>query len=250
MKSKKLITTAALLVVASQASVVSLAASNGNTSDGKLATNQVDIEFLDNTDPTKPVDPEHPDKPVTPENPDEETHNKGPLSIDLVSNYNFGQIKISGNENTYYAKPTTVTQEGTTEKVQRANYVQVTDNRGSGSGWKVMVSQPTALKHKTINTNTIEKTTISLLNGVSNSVNKTATNTPTPAAEVKITPGAAAVRVVTAEKNQGIGTWTHAFGKDATEGAKSVSLDIAGDQKISKGAYSTTLNWELVDDPS
>lgn len=250
MKSKKIITAAALLVVVSQASVVSFAAGeNGNPTDGKQATNRVDIEFQDNLDPTKPVDPEYPEKPVTPENPGEETQNQGPLSIDLVSNYNFGAIKISGNENTYYAKPTTLTQEGTTEKIQRANYIQVTDNRGTGAGWKVMVQQKSALKHTT-NNQTIEKTVLTLKNGVSNSVNKTDTNTPVPAADVKITPDAAAVRVVTAEKDQGIGTWTHAFGKDATEGATSVSLDIAGDQKIAKGAYSTTLNWELVDDPS
>lgn len=186
---------------------------------------------------------------MDPENPDEKTGNKGPLSIDLVSYYNFGKIKISGNDNTYYAKPTRVKREGETDFVERANYVQVTDNRGTGAGWKVMVQQNNPLKHAT-NNQEITGTTISLLNGFSNSVHKDTANTPTAGTDIKITPGGAAQRVVTAQADQGIGTWTHSFGKDATEGAKSVKLDIPGNQKIAKGVYKATLNWTLVDDPS
>lgn len=248
---KKLVlagSTLALTLLVLQAPLALAAVGDNGNVDGKKATNIMDIEFGENTDPTNPVDPENPGTDVTPEEPGEETGNKGPLSIDLVSNYRFGGVKISGNDNTYKAKPTRVADKGTTVFYDRANYVQVTDNRGTGAGWKLTVSQPTALKHSS--NSEIVGTKLSLLNGISNSVYKEATNTPATAASVVIQPGEAAVPVVTAAADQGIGTWTHAFGKDAVEGAESVQLYIPGNQKIAKGNYSTKLHWTLVDDAS
>lgn len=219
---------------------------------GKVAStanNEAAIEFEDNTDPTNPVDPENPTNPVDPKNPNEKTDNPGPLSIDLVSYYNFGKVKITGNDNTYFSAPTSVKPKGETEFVDRANYVQVTDNRGSGAGWKLTVEQQQPLHNATTNQD-IVGTKITLLNGFSNNARKTDANTPVKGTDVVIEPGKGAVTVLTAQRDQGIGTWTHSFGKDATEGAKSVKLDIPGSQKISKGGYKATLKWTLLDDPS
>lgn len=244
----KLSLVSSVLALTLLAPSVLAAGGNGNTADGKKATNTMDIEFMENTDPTKPVDPEKPDEKVDPKDPDEETGNKGPLSIDLVSNYRFGQVKITGNDNTFNALPTQIAPAGTTEFEDRANYVQVTDNRGTGAGWKLSVEQPKPLTHTS--NSEITGTKLSLLNGVSNSVYKDTTNTPTTATSVVIEPGAASIPVVTAGADQGIGTWTHAFGQDAIQGAESVQLFIPGNQKIAKGSYVTTLHWTLTDDAS
>lgn len=241
--------TMAIALLATQApTVLAAVGDNGDVTDGKKATNKVEIEFEENDGSTKPVDPENPEKPVDPEIPGEETGNKGPLSIDLVSNYRFGAVKISGNDNNYFAKPTRVAPTGTTNFEDRANYVQVTDNRGTSAGWKLQVEQKTPLKHTS--GSTIIGTKLSLLNGVSNSVYISDTNTPTPGSNVLIQSGEGLVDVATAQVDHGIGTWTHAFGKDAVEGAKSVKLFIPGNQKIAKGGYETKLFWTLVDAPN
>ena len=78
------------------------------------------VEFIPNTDPTKPVDPTDPDptnpvdpvdpdpyKPVDPVDPTDpngpEPGTPGPLSIDYASSFDFGTQKISTQTHTYNA---------------------------------------------------------------------------------------------------------------------------------------------------
>src|SRR5699024_8533037 len=66
---------------------------------------KTNVEFEENTEVTKPVDPTNPDptNPVQPQPdpdvPGEEIEDgtQGPLSIDYASHVNFGKIKKTGN---------------------------------------------------------------------------------------------------------------------------------------------------------
>ena len=70
--------------------------------------------------PTEPLDPTDEDNPT-----DEPTHNKGPLSLDYVSSIDFGTQKINMYKKEIY------------ESTSLKPFIQITDNRGTGAGWKV-----------------------------------------------------------------------------------------------------------------
>lgn len=96
------------------------------------------------TDPKNPLDPadKNPGKPTDPTQPGGKVPGGtgGPLSIDFASSLIFGEAEISHEDATYYAKPQTFTQDdGTT--VDRPNFIQVTDKRGTFEGWTLKVKQ-------------------------------------------------------------------------------------------------------------
>ena len=76
-----------------------------------------------------PLDPEDPKEPLDPDDPnnpdDEPTGNDGPLSLDYVSSIDFGTQKVIINK------------EQTYESTSLKPFIQITDNRGTGAGWKV-----------------------------------------------------------------------------------------------------------------
>ncbi|MGX7738218.1 WxL domain-containing protein, partial [Enterococcus faecalis] len=58
------------------------------------------------------------------------------------------------------------------------------------------------------------------------------------------------VELVKAEDGKGMGTWVYRFGKDATEGATAVKLNVPGKAiKLAK-EYRTTLTWTLKSVPT
>lgn len=86
-------------------------------------TSEATVSFTgDDTTPTKPLDPTDPGDPTNPG-----TGSAGPLSLDYVSNFDFGTNQIPSSTQTYTAK---------------AQYprVQVTDKRGTGAGWEVQAN--------------------------------------------------------------------------------------------------------------
>lgn len=79
------------------------------------------------TPPVNPKDPGNPvlPTPIDPTDPDNKgTNQKGPLSVDYVSNLKFGKQKISGKTISYKA-------------LNADPFVQVTDLRGAGDGWSL-----------------------------------------------------------------------------------------------------------------
>lgn len=214
------------------------------------ASNKADVEFIENNGPTDPKDPIEPDPEENwePEEEEEITGNKGPLSIDYISNFHFGQVKMSGNVNSFFAA-NTVNKDKVTK---RPNFVQVSDHRGSGAGWTLTVKQdaPFAVADGSAK---IEGTTLSLLNGYVNSVNNTGVDVrPVANQSIVIKPGVAAQKVsgAASDGTKGMGSWTTAFGSTDEQGLESVKLSIPANTKINKAAYSTTLSWTLTDDPS
>ncbi|MDA1686173.1 WxL domain-containing protein, partial [Bacillus cereus group sp. m2-21] len=196
-------------------------------------------------DPTNPINPDEVVEPVVdPENPDD-VHEKGtdgPLSIDYVSNFNFETQKASGNNELYYAKLDTVKAKDGNKEVP--NFVQVTDNRGTNAGWKLSVTQND--QFKTADGKELTGATLTLKNGTPNSAS--GSDAPAAAQDITLVPGQAS-DVLTAQEEQGMGTWTNAFGKSVEEGKKSVELSVPGKTKKEQAQYTTSLTWELKDAP-
>ena len=84
--------------------------------------------------PVRPVDPTNPDGP-NPGTP-------GPLSIDYASSLDFGSNEISNKDQTYFARAQTYKNpDGSASELATANYVQVSDLRGTNAGWVLKVKQ-------------------------------------------------------------------------------------------------------------
>ena len=105
------------------------------------------IVFEPNTEPTDPIspidpDPDNPIKPVDPTTPDgkPEPGTNGPLSIDFASSLYFGMQKITSKTEVYHASLQKYEDAAGAEQ-EGPNFVQVTDNRGTESGWTLHVKQ-------------------------------------------------------------------------------------------------------------
>lgn len=223
--------------------------------DGGESTSIGDVTFKANDTVVPPINPEDPDEEVSinPIDPLDPTTpgTEGPLSIDYVSNFKFGEQKISGNNETYFAKLRPITLSDGTEK-EVANYLQVTDNRGINIGWHLTATQEEQFKHED-SSKELEGATIDLLNQTLNSAIITPANTPTQLGNVTLTPGTA-VDIIDAKVNTGMGTWTDSFGTNVEGSEKtaeeSVKLSVPGSTAKETGRYETTITWTLTDTPA
>lgn len=214
--------------------------------DGASTTSKADIEYIKNTGGGEVVDPTDPTSPLTPDPTDPPNEGTdGPLSIDYVSNIHFSKREISGNDAIYFANlETMMNQDG--ETVERPNFIQVTDNRGSNVGWHLVVKQERQLS---FGSSQLDGAQLTLENGLMNG--KTAGITaPTVNRSVVINPGTSTTDVVDAKVDQGMGTWVTLFGQDNEEAAKSISLSVPGKTKKVEGIYTSELTWILTDTPA
>lgn len=223
------------------------------------------VEFIPNTDPTDPVDPTDPEKPVDPTDPEDpngpEPGTNGPLSIDFASNLNFGKQKITSTDEVYLAAAQqffNVDENGNHvgDAQYGPDYVQVTDNRGTESGWKLTVTQDAQF----IDTNTHELTgaTIKLKNANIQTVS--ASEKPSvEGQDVVLVPGTAS-NVMIAATGQGAGTYLNDWGtkdnlveveEDGNTVQKTNSIELAVPGATTKYAdkYTTQLTWTLSDVP-
>ena len=212
------------------------------------------VIFEENNDITPPTDPDNPDPEnpigpeVDPEVPGQEIKpgTPGPLSIDHASHFNFGKVKKSGNEETYFAKAITFKNSDDTDG-KNAPFIQVTDNRGSEAGWQVQVAQEGQLK----NTDTdleLDGAQIKVSNGIVNSLADTAGVT-SAADTIVLDPEGNPHVVLTAEAGHGAGTFTNKFGELDGDVTKDVSLTVPRGSRIDDGHYQTSLKWTLYDTP-
>lgn len=255
MKTTKIFALSAIALVSLGATSV-VGTKNALAVDGGDWTSNGIVTFEVSKDPTSPVDPSTPTNPITPIDPINPGNpipdgTAGPLSIDFASSFNFGKQKITSTTQTYSA----VAQEYTdTEKNQKfgPNFVQVTDNRGTEKGWTLLVKQDaqfTSSKDKKI----LDGAQVYLTNG--NVVTASDSAKPTAALPDPTANGLLAVpideyeTIMSATDGQGAGTFLLAWGKDATEGASSVKLEVPGSTTKYADSYSTTFNWMLTDAP-
>lgn len=185
----------------------------------------------DNTDPTGPVDPTDPDKPGTGPG----TEMEGPLSLDYVPEMGFGTQEITGDVETY-------------DLVGLQPYIQVTDKRGTGAGWKVSVSL-TAFNNndssKSFDGVIKFKNAETLTTTGNNSVSPTASN------PVTITSGQGEQKLVgTTASNQGMGTWITRWFPTESEATSNDSVQLTVNTvNVSTDSYKANLNWIISNAP-
>lgn len=221
------------------------------------------VEFIPNLDPTDPLDPENPDpeKPVNPIDPtDPDGPNPGttgPLSIDYASSLDFGKNRISNKDQVYFARA----QAYQGDQKDTANFVQISDNRGTNGGWTLTVKQETQLTSTTQTLNNVLTGAQITLNDPT--VNSNAQNVVAPDAKdnIALVPGQESV-VTTAKAEAGAGTWATYWGaveevEEVDENGdaqkvnvtKAIQLAVPGSTPKDAVKYQTKLVWTLTDVP-
>ena len=151
------------------------------------------------------VDPENPQEKV---DPGESPNTSGDLRIDFVPQLNFGRNKISSKDEIYLGNA----QLFHGETGARGNFVQVSDYRGTGSGWLLQVKQETQFRNESAKNKE--------LNGAVISFNQSWTNSTRPENEspivskdiVHIDNIGEMYNLAEAKKGTGEGTWSISFG--------------------------------------
>lgn len=214
--------------------------------DGGSVTTNIGVTLLQDDTPTAPADPTNPDSPATPVNPT--TPTGGALSIDYVSNFHFGEQKISGNKETYYASFDKIKNEDG-KILDRPNWVQITDKRGSNTGWRLQVQQGRQLS---AGGEELKGASITIKNTVLKTSFDNESGIPTANSPIHLVPGnekspGALQDVIVAGTEQGSGTWLGVFGDDTT-GDKSIELTVPGtSKKVKDIPYTTDITWVLTD---
>lgn len=239
----------------------SLAISNSVSADvvGTRDTDAV-VNFVENTDTVKPVDPTNPGEDITPVNPDgtaPEEGTAGPLSLDFASSIDFASNKISTKDEVYKAKA---------QKLADGrfvpNYAQVTDTRGTLKGWSLSVKQNG--QFTSASGKVLTGAEISFSNGSVISISES--TAPTAKTTFKLNPDGLGeeTNVMAAANGQGGGTWVYRFGdtaniadalddKGTSKGySETDSVTLAVPAKADKVAekYSTSLTWTLASLPA
>lgn len=195
------------------------------TADGQQSTATITFEANNNITP-----------PVNPDNPGEGsgesgTDMLGPLSIDYISELAFGEgLSISSLQQIY--NTTTV-----------KPHIQVTDNRGTGAGWKVTAKMGSFRKD---GADTLNGSYITLLNGSPISVNMTLAP-PVAEQSVVLRTDNVSAPVISAQAGAGMGTWVNRW-YPATGDNTYVTLTVPGGTATT-GAHTATITWELTNAP-
>ena len=221
----------------------SVYAEDETSGDGASVQSVGTISYITDDSSVDPVDPLDPTKPIQPTDPDVPAPTAGPLSIDYVSSLRFGEQKTTGTDMTYHAQlDHIIDSEG--NEIDRPNFVQVTDKRGSNAGWHLSVTQDEQFK---CDSDVLQGAELTLNNGTLSTPNEG--TAPFVNQGITLTPGEAS-DVMDAKEDQGTGTWLDRFGNDEEEGKDSVSLFVPGKTKKVQGEYKTTLTWALTDAPA
>lgn len=209
---KKIKTTACLaLALGVAVTTTSVPAFAEETSKAASTTN---VEIIAGDDGNEIIDPIEPP-----------TNQKGPLVIDAVSSFDFGQIKLG-----------TLTKEAVVPEGKKLG-VQVTDKRGTGAGWDLSASITefqNADKTKTL------KASVKIPAG---KVNTSASDNSKAAVAKELTLNNTASTIFSATKDNGMGSWSDLF----EENGEKVVLTVPSDAYVS--AYTATINWSLQDAP-
>ncbi|WP_291291399.1 WxL domain-containing protein [Enterococcus sp.] len=193
--------------------------------------------------PVSPVDPLNPEVEVDPENKPEIPEDQGLLSIDFVSQFDFGSQGISVMEKTYYANPQRLLNEdGLVDERERPNYVQISDRRSDDerSGWQLAVTQKEQFKGEN------NQELIGAQLRLKNQQLVTAQGGTSPSlqsSQSDLVPGVRQV-LLNAQDQAGTGTWVYRFGDEKTA-KESIGLHVPQGFTPEATSYSTTIIWEL-----
>lgn len=209
------------------------------------------IHYLSGSGITPPVDPNLPDPnhPLKPKDPDgtkPQPGMRGPLSIDFISIFDFGNHDISNQDQTYFAK----SQKYFETNYSSQNYIQVTDNRGTLAGWVLRLREEGQLKEtKAGKYPELKGAFLSLLDPQAES--NTDSSAPNVQALPELIPNSDQI-IAQADKGSGAGTWVIRWGsqkdlvkKTSEELTSKVQLFVPGSTGKDASPYTTTLTWTL-----
>lgn len=192
--------------------------------------------------PVLPVDPLDPDATVDPENkPDLEE--QGILSIDFVSQFQFGTQRISINDAVYYAQPQRLLNEAedVIDTQSRPNYIQISDRRPESktNSWQLSVTQKKQFADE--NKQELNGARLALTN--QQLIKRHAADSLRHLDPITIVPGAKQL-LIAKTGTEGHGTWIYRFG-DQDSASTSVHLEVPKGANPKATNYSSTLTWEL-----
>lgn len=200
----------------------------------------------DGNDGDNPTDPTNPD---TPGDGNDNTGQKGPFTLDVVPNYNFGK-HIAGKADTYYALYTS--DKGVLDDKRLANpYVQVTDLRENNTGWHVTAN---ITDFKTTAGKVLTGAVLTMPQGTAHLYGDTNDATTTPKPTMKsVELNSSDQTFMSADKGAGVGTWMdYMFENNNTAVADATatnSTTLMDPGNNSAGDYTADLTWTLNDTP-
>ena len=124
--------------------------------------------------------------------------------------------------------------------VYRPNFLQVTDKRGTNTGWHLTVLQNTQFKN---GANELDGAELRF----EHATLSTSGNGSQPV--VNYLDARKILSSFRSESKLRNGTWLNRFGVDEKEGEMSVSLFVLAKAKKCQGEYQTSLTWTLSDSP-
>lgn len=205
-----------------------------------------DITFTEDTEPGTPVDPTDPEKPISPVDPINPA--KGEFVLTYASNLRFGTQKKT--DASWQALSDKI-QDGE-EEVPFAPFVSVKDTRGAArKGWVLTAKQDAPFISSSVGKAELKGAELILSNFVVADSDKA----PTPV-KFPITLSSEAQDVLSANEATGTGNWSVGLGKlkaGETEGkmvTTGVNLTVPWTSAKDSAAYSTTVTWELIADPT
>lgn len=210
--------------------------------NGRWGKDSVIVEKIDSVNPR---DPFRPDETVDPVNPPVLPENQGFVSIDFISQFDFGEVPIFSRTARYPAKPQVLREvyEDVYEG-KRPNYIQVSDRRGAATGWTLSArlsemgfvgihDEGQRLRGASVYLSNIHMVTTG-----SNESEK-----PDYQEAIELIAGQS-ITLASAKEDQGAGTWIQHYGSSETMG-NSVELEIPLGANPQATSYSGTIYWEL-----
>lgn len=206
---------------------------------GNDLTTEANLLFRANNKPINPVDPGEGEE-IEPNRPPTE----GPLSINYASNLEFGKQKKGRTEQVFYAQADQITVASTKETKAVPTFVQITDLRGTASGWRLSVKQNGPLQKQ----NGAKLTGSSLvISAESVESMYGSTNKPRGLKQNQfLLEDGQAQEILNAEPGTGVSTWNIYLGKNG-EFSSGVRLIVPHEGVPEVGRYTTSLTWVLTD---
>lgn len=189
-----------------------------------------------------PRDPLNPDVDVDPDNRPTLPENQGLISIDFISQFDFGYVPIRSSQAYYPALPQKLRNaEDDPAGGERPNYVQISDRREESTGWTLSARLDEAgfvseeghqLRGVQLLLNNIRMATTS----------SNTSSAPTYWESRELNAGRQIL--AKAEEGQGSGTWIQRFGDGETMD-QSVMLEVPINATPQATSYTGIIHWEL-----
>lgn len=193
-------------------------------------------------DGVDPRDPLNPDVDVDPDNRPTLPENQGLISIDFISQFDFGHVPIRSSQAYYPALPQKLRNaEDDPAGEERPNYVQISDRREESTGWTLSARLDEAgfvseeghqLRGVQLLLNNIRMATTS----------SNTSSAPTYWESRELNAGRQIL--AKAEEGQGSGTWIQRFGDGETMD-QSVMLEVPVSATPQATSYTGIIHWEL-----